>query len=329
MFGSTFRRAAVLLTAASIAVSLGSAGAASPSSGNAPDLCSSTGPIQAADLAHGVTASCSLEGRLVVAGGSAVVVPPEGYGVAGDGVAAAGGAEAHSLTVVNDDGVVTASLDDEGTAARSVAQTKWASACSDGSWTFAAGEFHKWATTLKWQYKAGSTPSRFTKAKALKQIQVAMTNMRSGRNDCGLSGHPRANSSYAGGTSRAPNVTIRNGNNTCSAFNRFNVVGFGKLADGMLGWTCYWWSTSGGQPLIAADMKISPRDAVVLGYSRSCSNKYDLQSIATHEWGHAWGLGHVRNPNLTMHHFLTPCSYKLRTLGLGDFRGMKRLYGLR
>jgi len=332
MFSSSIRRAAVLLTAASMAVTLGSASSASPAPQETPDLCSSTGPIQAADLAQGVsTANCSLVGRLVVSGASAVVVPPEGYGVAGDGVAGPGGAEASSLQLVNDGGVVTASVDGALAPKPTPATTtaRWASACSDGSYTFGSGEFHKWATTMKWHYKGGSTPKRFTKAKALKQIQMGMTNMRSGRNDCGLSGHPRATSKYAGGTSRGPNIKSRNGENVCTSFNRYNVVGFGSLAGGMLGWTCTWWSTSGGQPLIAADMKLAPVKAIVLGYSRNCSNKYDLQTVTTHEWGHAWGLGHVRNPNLTMHHFLTPCSYKLRTLGLGDFRGMKRLYGLR
>ncbi len=332
MFGSSFRRAAVLLTAATMTTTLGAVGVASPSAGESRDLCATNGPIRAADLAQGVsTANCSLEGRLVVSGSAAVVVPPAGYGVGGDGVAGAGAADAPTLEVVNDGGVVTASVDGAlaPKPASGTTTARWASACNDGSFTFGAGEFHKWTTTLKWHYRKGSTPKRFSKFKALKQIQIGMTNMRSGHNDCGLKGHPRANSKYAGGTSRAPNIKSKNGQNVCTAFNRFNVVGWGSLAGGMLGWTCYWWSTSGGQPLIATDMKLSPSKVVVLGYTRSCSNKYDLQSITTHEWGHAWGLGHVRNPNLTMHHFLTPCSYKLRTLGLGDFRGMKRLYGLR
>jgi predicted Zn-dependent protease len=67
---------------------------------------------------------------------------------------------------------------------------------------------------------------------------------------------------------------------------------------------------------------------VVIDPGPACRRSYDLQSVATHEFGHALGLGHVSNPSLTMHHFAPYCSTAPRTLGRGDVRGLRALYGL-
>ncbi len=335
MLRSTFRRTAVLVAAAAVALPLaqyaGTADAAAPDAKGARNICSSREPIQASELTDGVsTANCSLVGRLVVSGDMAVVVPPAGHGVQGDWVTTADGTETPSLAVENMNGVVTArtdgSLAPEG-GTTTAKQAGWPSACNDGSFTYLdAGHAHKWTTKMRWRYQAGGTPSRFDKAAALKQIQAGMTNMRSGRDACGLKGTPRANSEYLGTTTRSPGVAVKNGTNVCVRSDGRSIVGWGNLVNN-LGVTCAWWNSRGH--LFEADMRSKPSSQIVLKYGAGCTNSLDLQSLTTHEWGHAWGLGHVRNPSLTMHHFLPVCSYAARTLGLGDFRGMKSLYGLR
>jgi hypothetical protein len=120
---------------------------------------------------------------------------------------------------------------------------------------------------------------------------------------------------------------VNDGRVRCGSFNTTNKVGWGPLPRGLIGWTCYWWRGDGR--MVATDMRLSRSSLVVIRFPKSCSNRYDLQSLATHEWGHSWGLGHVRNDKLTMHHFLPACSAAFRTLGLGDWRGMRKLYGLR
>jgi Matrixin len=339
MAGSSFRRAGALLAASALAVSLGTANAAKPpanrssdsTSGKAAELCTSRGAIPAADLAAGVvTTNCSLEGRVVVAGGTAVVVPPDGYGVGSDGVSAAGTSGSPSLEVENMGGVVTASVDRGLSPGESSGQERGADAravgpCQAGQFALEAGG-HPWGSTLKWRYHAKSTPKRFGRLKALAQIKSGMSNIRTGRNDCGLHGRFRATSKYVGSSRSGPDVKVNGGRVTCGPFNRTNKVGWGALPGGLIGWTCYWWS---GSKMVATDMRISPSKVVVLHFPRPCSNRYDLQSLSTHEWGHSWGLGHVRNDKLTMHHFLPPCSPAFRTLGLGDWRGMRKLYGLR
>jgi hypothetical protein len=344
MAGSTFRRAGALFAAGALAVSLGTADAATPAVDQATvggtELCVSHTPIQAADLATGIaTANCSLAGRVVIAGSTAVVVPPAGYGVGADGAAPVGGIDSPSLEVQNMGGVVTASVDGGLSPATSSAPTTDArdtdasdvaardlGACNAGDFNLESGG-HSWGQTLKWRYHLSSTPTRFDKYKALRQIKAGMTNMRTGHNDCGLKGQPRTSSKYLGRSTTGPNIKVGGGTVSCGSFNKSNVVGWGSLPNGLLGWTCYWWGGNGN--MIAADMRLSPSTKVVLGYPKTCSNKYDLQSITTHEWGHAWGLAHVQNDNLTMHHFLPPCSPAFRTLGLGDWRGMRKLYGLR
>lgn len=55
--------------------------------------------------------------------------------------------------------------------------------------------------------------------------------------------------------------------------------------------------------------------------------KLDLQGIATHEYGHALGLGHSADPNATMH-ATTQNGKSHRTLESDDIFGVQSLYGI-
>ena len=70
---------------------------------------------------------------------------------------------------------------------------------------------------------------------------------------------------------------------------------------------------------------------LVTSLPAGCTNKWDFEGTVTHEFGHAYGLGHTGNghSNLTMEHEERPCSTYARTLGLGDWLGMKKMYGKR
>lgn len=60
------------------------------------------------------------------------------------------------------------------------------------------------------------------------------------------------------------------------------------------------------------------------------SDKFDVQNVASHEFGHAAGLGHDNPPRsgcLTMYTFSGVGEIQKRTLGLGDKLGMDVLYG--
>ncbi|MFG3013022.1 matrixin family metalloprotease [Streptomyces cinerochromogenes] len=62
--------------------------------------------------------------------------------------------------------------------------------------------------------------------------------------------------------------------------------------------------------------------------TRSCSNKYAIRSVGTHEAGHVFGLAHVGDghENLTMFTNSFICATKARTLGKGDVLALRSVY---
>jgi hypothetical protein len=325
---STARRLGVLLLALTTALTLsaGAVPAGRPAPAPRSKVCDSTGPISAAQLTSGVS-GCTLVGRVVVHGDAAVVVPPPGYGVGADGVAGAGANSTDSLQVSNFGGVVRASLEaDLMSAGRAPVRLlpRAVGACSATQSRFESGR-HPWATRLKWRYHQRSQPRRFTGTTALRHVKAAMNNMRLAQNDCHMTSRLRARATYVGVSSVGSGIKVKGGAVTCGALNSKNVVGWGALPAGLLGWTCFWWGAR--NKMIAADIRLSTDPRVVTTFPEECVESYDLQSLATHEWGHAWGLDHVANAHLTMHHLLPACSTEFRSLGRGDVRGMRRLYG--
>ncbi|MGX5182346.1 matrixin family metalloprotease [Streptomyces avermitilis] len=60
----------------------------------------------------------------------------------------------------------------------------------------------------------------------------------------------------------------------------------------------------------------------------SCSNKYDIRSVGTHEAGHIFGLKDLGSghDNLTMYQASDPCTKKYRSLGRDDVLGLRSIY---
>ncbi|WP_248582487.1 matrixin family metalloprotease [Nocardioides sp. InS609-2] len=287
------------------------------------DACRWQGDIPIEVLQATTDPSCSLVGRVVYAGNAAVTIPPAGMGVGAAAARDKTGGDALDFTVSTSlSGVVTAEVEElePVVAAR---QQRNADACKDAQ--FNSGG-HAWAAPLTWTFDASSTPRHLNKSRALRDLVAGAKNIAGGRNDCGLARVSTVGSSYAGVSSTRPDIDVIGNNITCGDYNTSNAVDFGALPRGIYGWTCFWWDSTG--QMVAADMRVSNSPAVVTKVPHRCRSRFDLQAIATHEWGHAFGLGHVSaaNRNLTMPPLLISCSSDQRTLGLGDYKGIEALY---
>ena len=70
-------------------------------------------------------------------------------------------------------------------------------------------------------------------------------------------------------------------------------------------------------------------DCEVEGEGEDCTNKMDFQNIATHELGHAVGMGDLYTDpcsEQTMYGYATNGETKKRTLESGDITGLNILY---
>jgi hypothetical protein len=347
--------AASIPVTALVAPSVTAAPAAARPAVDRADRCLQASPIPASGVAAAVRSGCSLVGRVVTDGRVSVTVPPVGMSVSGDGAARHGEVRGlrvtntgHGLRVVSEGRgggghgnwylapLPTTTLTTTSplsTTSPIIASSSTGTlvteragdppACQDRTFTL---EHHKWVKALRFHVNLGKMPKRFGKKTVVRQIRAANDNMRKGRDSCGKPRITAPASHYLGRTTKKPNISASGP--TCGAGNGLNVVAFADLPGNLLGWTCYWYI---GKHMVGTDMLIDNGPSLATKLPDSCTNLWDFEGTVTHEWGHAYGLGHTGDGhgNLTMQHLLRPCSPYARTLGLGDWLGMKKMYGAR
>jgi hypothetical protein len=322
---TTSRRLLALAATVAVAGLVASTAAVPATARQAGRACLQRGPIAIGALPAASRSGCSLVGRMVTAGRVSVMVPPAGMSVAGDGVGRFG--DVRGLTVTNTGTSVRAVREGAVSSGSGAATARAGSpaACKDRTFHL---EHHKWATRLRYKVNVKGHPQGLHPGTLIHQIRVANGNMRKGRNTCHKPLLKTPVGHYLGKTKAKPNIKPHTVNGPeCGAGNTSNIVGFGNLPGGLLGWTCYWWGGNGR--MLGADMVIDNGRDLVTKLPKSCTNKWDFEGTVTHEWGHAYGMAHTGDghANLTMQHVLSPCSTYARTLGLGDWLGMNRLYG--
>jgi hypothetical protein len=329
---TTSRRLLALAATVAAAGLVASTAAVPATARQAGRACTQRGPIAIGALPAASRSGCSLVGRMVTAGGVSVMVPPVGVSVAGDGVGRRG--DVRGLTVTNTGTSVRAVREGVVRSGSGAATARAGSpaACKDRTFHLEGG--HKWATRLRYKVNVKGHPKGLHPGTLIHQIRVANGNMRKGRNTCHKALLKTPVGHYLGQTKAKPNISPRgglNGEPGCTGNgNTSNIVGFGNLGHNLLGWTCYWWGGNGR--ILGADIMIDNGRDLVTKLPKSCTNKWDFEGTVTHEWGHAYGMAHTTlkgtgHSNLTMQHVLSPCSTYARTLGLGDWLGMNKLYG--
>ncbi len=125
--------------------------------------------------------------------------------------------------------------------------------------------------------------------------------------------------SFGGSTSTVPSTCVGAGTDG------MNVVGWEPQGGAILGVTCTVWQVTPASPdpLIEFDMVLDPD----WDWTTSTTNVgTDLQSVATHEFGHAIGLGHSSVSAAVMYPSYTKGTLK-RTLHADDIAGAIAIYG--
>jgi hypothetical protein len=323
---TSLRRLVALVTTLVVALVVASLASGASSARTVVDRCTGPGPIAVHALAGLERSGCSLAGRTVHRGDVSVVVPPAGVSVVGEGLSTRG--DVIALQVTNTGHAVVTSGGAEAPTGSEPASAEVISppACRDQTFNLEGG--HAWHRSFRYRINLTKKPTTFQAATVIKQVRAANYHLRTGNNTCGRPRIAAPAGTYLGRTSAKPDIKVSSSTVGCGTYNTTNVVAFGDLPGNLLGWTCFWW-ISGGQ-INAADVMMDSGGLLATQLPAPCDNRWDFEGAVTHEMGHVYGLAHTGSghANLTMQHLLRPCSTYARTLGLGDWLGLKKLYGV-
>ncbi|MGN8050368.1 matrixin family metalloprotease [Curtobacterium sp. 22159] len=186
------------------------------------------------------------------------------------------------------------------------------SSCSSRAYTKLG---FRWTGPVAWSYDPDGQ-----KVSGAAAIAAGANTWTGSISACGRTVASSAVAQYRGTLKQAPGVTATGG---CGTSSGSNVSGWGALPSGTLAVTCVW-SRSG----VAVEVDQRYSTSVTWSVASTCSGaRFDLRGVATHEWGHAFGLGHTaQNTGLVMKPASTTCETGQRTLGLGDLMGIDALY---
>jgi len=323
---SPTRIVALALAGALVAASLAEAAPAAAAPPSPNTFCAGTADINAALITSAVNlSSCAIQSRRIVLmrsdgrSGPAVDVPAPGRTIGNETLTTSG---EYSLSVTNNDGLVSVATEVPG-AGRTLAPATDA-ACGEGAYNLEGG---RWTRTLNWYYNSSSVSRAGLSVSAtLADIRAGNTNMSTGQNNCGYAtGTFGSTGAYQGTTSRYANInsSAQCTGNFPDGQNTDSWGPFDSSAAGTLAVTCYTYS---GGAMTEVDTYFGSNVGMVDSFPASCSGKYDLQSVSTHEWGHAFGLAHETSGTAeVMYPYSYACALR-RHLGKGDYNGMNAMY---
>lgn len=194
--------------------------------------------------------------------------------------------------------------------------------CGDSTYALA-----KWkvAKPFEWSYNGKGAPASVAST-ALTAIRNASQTVASGRNRCGATAGLTSTQVYKGTSTKLAQVSSTG---TCTGNDNVSVVSWGTLPSSYLAYTCVYYRPSTGA-VLASDMLIDNKyHKWATTLPASCSNVFDLESVAVHERGHTAGLEHVAQTSHAQQ-VLSPnapaCSTTKRLLAAGDLAGLKVRY---
>ncbi len=327
---NTLTTGAVIALVVGLTATAAPAQAATPSASAAGSRCAA-GTLSVQTLRTGCTVT---SGTVALPDGRTFAVPAPGESVMASSSAAPGAPELAEVLITNTGtGGVAVRIDEawSGSApavrreqARSAAASEAAAApaattaattkCTS---TANARNGYRWSSTAQWYYNESGQKSSYAKD-ALRKAANAWTGTIS---SCDRTVTSSARNSYVRLATQAPGLTDKG---ACSKSNGYSVVGWGKLPSGTLGVTCVWYDGNG----IAKESDQRYATSYKWSSTATCSGaRFDTQAVATHEWGHLYGLGHVKTgTGQVMEPSGGYCDTGSRTLGLGDMTGIAAIY---
>ena len=108
------------------------------------------------------------------------------------------------------------------------------------------------------------------------------------------------------------------------ANDRTNNVFFRNESNGSTIAVCYYWYS--GSQLLDADIMFYDGAFTFVAGTSGCSGGMFIEDVATHEFGHALGLGHTNVSNATMYPSIPYCNQDRRYLDPDDVAGVEALY---
>ncbi len=178
---------------------------------------------------------------------------------------------------------------------------------------------------------AKGRPSNVSADQFIDTAKTAGWYIMTGHTECGISSDIDVKLSYQGTTTATSNI---DGANRCASANdNKSVVDFGSLSGTTLAFACTRFRTVSGwkyKEIYEADIRFDNTSRSWVTKTTGCTGeKYDLLSVAVHEFGHFVGLNHAPEEggsDLTMSPIIEPCNGGARTLGKGDIRGLEIPY---
>jgi hypothetical protein len=322
-----------LSTGAIVAILAGLTITAAPAQAATPGAGTSCAPgtLSVQTLESGCTAT---SGTVVTPDGRTFALPAPGESVMASSTSAPGAPELADIVIANNGAAgVAVRVDEEwrGSApavqqerAQSQAATATSSAataattkCTSTAWKPAGSPGYRWPATVQWYYNETGQKSTYAKD----ALRKAATTWTGNISACSRTVTSTASNSYLRLAKQAPNFTASGG---CASSNGYNVMGWGKLPSGTLGVTCVWYDGDGNAR--EADQRYAT--GFQWSSTATCSgSRFDTQAVATHEWGHLYGLGHVDSgTGQVMKPSGGYCDLGGRTLGRGDMTGISTLY---
>ncbi|QJT04140.1 matrixin family metalloprotease [Streptomyces asoensis] len=291
-----------------------------------PPACAlARGELTVDDLPAGSSVlDCLAVGRVVTHEGAGVAVPEPGTTVSVEALTVDGSAHGFTLTVAAD-GAVSYTYEAAHAEAVARARTDAPAPCTDSAYSTAG---RKEYDTYEWFIGDGPLPGRLSLAEGRRAFEDAIATITTSRNDCGYDDTVTAKARFLSttgneaGIDRAARCTRRDG---------LSVWDAGDIGGEAVATTCSWSRPvpDGPEELLEADVRFNTHDFPFTNRpSGGCTHAYDVRSVATHEAGHVFGLGHsgVGHENLTMYANSFACSTDARTLGKGDILGLRSLY---